>query len=198
MTNSRGAKSPRHQVPELTWVESMGGPLIVVPVSALSWWHGCTEAGEVLGDPGIADDYDRACAVDGYAEAIPVGSDGATALVLGDEPAMTCYLPEHHAFVRWLGADSEAGLLTAAEHAMADPGTEWEDCGVWETNGAAVLMDSAVAGGELTATEAELTPDPEFPEQAPVGLPAGRWAVQAAHAQAENTSVGIVRLVAQR
>ncbi|MGW0908347.1 Imm21 family immunity protein [Streptomyces sp. NPDC002853] len=176
----------------MTWVKSMGGPLIVVPVSALPSWHGCTETGEVLDDPGVADDYDRACAVDGYAEVIPVDSDGARALVLGDEPAVTCYLPEHNAFIRWLSADSDAELLTAAEQVMKAPGTEWEDCGVWETSGEAVLMDSAVAGSELT------TSDPELPEQAPIDIPAGRWEVQAAHVKTEDAWVGVVRLVAQR
>ncbi|MEV6752895.1 Imm21 family immunity protein [Streptomyces sp. NPDC051214] len=189
MTISQDAQAPGRRSTELHWVESMGGPLIVVPVSALSLWHGCTEAGEVLGDPGIADDYDRACAVDGYAEVLPVGGDGASALVLGDEPAMTCYLPERNAFVRWFGADSEAGLLSAARQVMEDPGTEWEDCGVWETSGPAVLMDSAVAGEELT------TPSPELPEQAPVDIPAGRWEVQAAYVRTDDARVGLVRLM---
>ncbi|MEV0522285.1 Imm21 family immunity protein [Streptomyces sp. NPDC050439] len=189
MTLSQDAKSPGRRSTELRWVESMGGPLIVVPVSALSMWHGCTEAGEVLGDPGIADDYDRACAVDGYAEVLPVDGDGASALVLGDGPAMTCYLPEPKALVRWFGADSEAGLLSAAGQVMEHPGTEREDCGVWETSGPTVLMDSAVSGDELAM------PRPELPEQAPVAILAGRWEVQAAHARTEDASVGVVRLV---
>ncbi|MFE6909031.1 Imm21 family immunity protein [Streptomyces erythrochromogenes] len=40
---------------------------------------------------------------------------GAQVLVLEDEPATTCCLPEHRAFLRWLAADSEAGLKAAAE-----------------------------------------------------------------------------------
>ncbi|WP_332836524.1 Imm21 family immunity protein [Streptomyces sp. QHH-9511] len=36
--------------PSLVWVESMGGPLIVVPVSALASWGGCTESGLMAGD----------------------------------------------------------------------------------------------------------------------------------------------------
>lgn len=38
------------------WVESMGGPLIVVPVSALAAWRGCTETGVMAGDATAADD----------------------------------------------------------------------------------------------------------------------------------------------
>ncbi|MGW6026189.1 Imm21 family immunity protein [Streptomyces sp. NPDC055099] len=192
MTTPQDAKSSGRQLPETNWVDSTGGPLIAVPVPALSAWHGCAETGQILGGPGGTDDYDRACAVDDYAEVIPVGSDGARALVLGDEPAMTCYLPEHKAFVRWLGADSEAGLLAAAEQVLADPGAEWEDCGVWETSGPAVLMDSAIAGAEL------ISPKPELPDHAPVDTPAGRWEVQAAHVMTEETSVGVVRLVARQ
>nr|WP_319658886.1 Imm21 family immunity protein [Streptomyces sp. MI02-7b] len=68
------------------WAASMGGPLIVVPVSAPPAWGGCTEAGMVVGDRDVPDDYDRACAVDDLAGVIPVGRDGALALVLGTSP----------------------------------------------------------------------------------------------------------------
>lgn len=118
----------------LTWVESMGGPLIAVPVSVLDGWHGCTESGLVLGDGVVPDDYDRACEVDGLAGVIAIGGDGPRGLVLADEPATTCYLPEHRVFVRWLGANADADLIAAARAALADSTTEWEECGVWETD----------------------------------------------------------------
>ncbi|WP_051972406.1 Imm21 family immunity protein [Amycolatopsis japonica] len=51
---------------------------------------------------------------------------GATGLVLDDEPAATCYLPEHRAFLRWLAADSDDELRTEAERILADPVTLWE------------------------------------------------------------------------
>ncbi|MFE2626344.1 Imm21 family immunity protein [Streptomyces sp. NPDC059374] len=79
----------------------MGGPLIVVPVSALAAWRGCTESGVMVGDATAPDDYDRACAVDDLAGVIAVGENGAQALVLADEPATSCYLPERRAFLRW-------------------------------------------------------------------------------------------------
>lgn len=127
----------------------MGGPLIVIPVSALGAWRGSTGSGMVAGDATDADDYDRACAVDDLAGAIAVGGSGVQALVLGDEPATSCYLPEHRAFLRWLAADSADGLKAAAEAVLADPATRWEECGTWVTDGPAVLMDSAEAGAEL-------------------------------------------------
>ena len=82
----------------LEWIESGGGPLIAVPETVLPFWAGAD------GDE-TASDYDRACEVDAAVGLLPVG-DGA-ALVLGDEPASTAYLPAHSAFVRWCAADSE-------------------------------------------------------------------------------------------
>ncbi|WP_406116474.1 Imm21 family immunity protein [Streptomyces sp. NBC_01014] len=69
----------------------MGGPLIVVPVSALARWGGCTETRMVISDADTPDDYDRACEVDGLAGVIAVGEDGARALILADEPARHCF-----------------------------------------------------------------------------------------------------------
>ncbi len=179
---------------DLAWVESMGGPLIVVPVSALHSWGGCTEDGVIVGGTDQSDDYDRACEVADLAEVISLGGHGdISALVLGDEPATTCYLPESRAFVRWLAADSEAELLAAAKAVLNDPATPWSECGLWETDGPAVLMDSATAGNDLGA------PYPDGrgePEQAPVPLPAGRWRVRAFHRWAgESAWVGVVQLL---
>ncbi len=174
------------------WVTSMGGPLIVIPTSALAAWRGCTQSGVMAGDGTAPDDYDRACAVDGLAGVITVGENGTQALVLADEPATSCYLPEPRAFLRWLAADSEAGLRAAAEAVLADPATEWEQCGTWVSDGPAVLMDSAEAGSELDIAY----PDGGMPDQAQVPLPAGRWKVRAAHAGADGENwVGLIQLL---
>ncbi|MFD0229317.1 immunity 21 family protein [Streptomyces hirsutus] len=174
------------------WVESMGGPLIVIPVSALAAWRGGAETGLMAGDATAPDDYDRACAVDDLAGVIPVGDNGAQALVLADEPATSCYLPEHQAFLRWLAADSEAGLKAAAEAVLADPAAEWEECGTWVSDGPAVLMDSAEAGSELSIEY----PGGGMPAQAAVPLPAGRWRVRATHTKAdEGNWVGLVQIL---
>lgn len=170
----------------------MGGPLIVIPVSAVDGWRGCTQEGMVLSTGGTPDDYDRACAVEGLAGEIRVGPGGARGLVLADEPAATCYLPQQRNFVRWLAADAEADLLAAADAVLADPATAWEDCGTWQTDGPAVLMDSADAGGDL---DMEYPNGGGLPDQAPVAIPAGRWRVRAYHATAEFPWVGVVQLV---
>lgn len=79
---------------ELVWVQSAGGPLIVVPESSVNAWGGVTKSGAVLGGPGGRDDYDRACEIDGLAGVITVGADDADAIVLADEPATTCFWQE--------------------------------------------------------------------------------------------------------
>jgi hypothetical protein len=147
----------------------------------------------VVGDGGVRDGYDRACEVEGLAGVIAVGEEGAQGLVLADEPASTCYLPEHQAFVRWLGANCETDLIAAAEAVLADPTTAWEECGVWETDGPAVLMDSVTAGSEL---DIEYPAGGDLPEQAPVPVGPGRWAVRAVYASPiGETSVGVIRLL---
>lgn len=178
--------------PSTVWVESLGGPLIVVPVSALASWGGCTESGLMAGDATAPDDYDRACAVDELAGVIPLDENGAQALVLADEPATSCYLPQHRAFLRWLAADSEAGLRAAAETALADPATVWEDCGTWASDGPAVLMDSAEAASDLGIE----CPGSGIPAEASVSLPAGRWRVRATQTRVDEENwVGLVQLL---
>jgi hypothetical protein len=146
----------------------------------------------LLSDGPHPDDYDRACAVDGLAGTITVG-EGTQALVLGDEPATTCYIPESRVFLRRLAADSESELKAAAEAVLADPATQWEECGTWTTDGAAVLMDSAEAGTDLTVGY----PDGGLPSQAAVPLAAGRWRVRAVHTMADEGGwVGLVQLLA--
>ncbi|MER5966927.1 Imm21 family immunity protein [Streptomyces sp. NPDC002057] len=170
----------------------MGGPLVVVPVSALASWGGCTESGLTAGDPTAPDDYDRACAVDDLAGVIPIDKNGAQALVLADEPATSCYLPQHRAFLRWLAAETEAGLIAAADAVLADPATVWEECGIWDSDGPAVLMDSAEAGSDLGIEY----PDGGMPAQASVPVPAGHWRVRATQTWVgEETWVGLVQLL---
>lgn len=40
-------------------------------------------------------------------------------------------------------------MLAAAKAAPADPAVDWEECGIWVTDGPAVLMDSVEAGADL-------------------------------------------------
>ncbi|MFJ1550574.1 Imm21 family immunity protein [Streptomyces sp. NPDC088246] len=83
-------------------------------------------------------------------------------------------------------------MKAAAEAVLADPATKWEECGVWVSDGPAVLMDSTEAGAELTVEY----PGGGMPAQAPIPLPTGRWRVRAVHTEAdEENRVGLVQLL---
>ncbi|KUO17135.1 immunity 21 family protein [Streptomyces dysideae] len=155
------------------WVESGGGPLIAVPETVLPFWAGAD------GDE-TASDYDRACEIEGYVGLLPVGDSAA--LVLGDEPASTAYLPEHGTFVRWCAADSEAELLAGVPDALAT--AVWDDEVRWNVPGTVVLFDPAWPGSETERTE-----------HVRVVLKPGAYAVRAAQVQpGPETWLGLVQL----
>ncbi|MDQ0778828.1 hypothetical protein QF026_007294 [Streptomyces aurantiacus] len=155
------------------WVESGGGPLIAIPEVVLPFWTGAD------GDE-LASDYDRACEVEGLTGLLPVGN--ATALVLGDEPAATAYLPEHTTFVRWFAGESERELL--AEVPAALDTAAWGREVHWQVSGAVVLFDAAWPGEESTKTGHLRIP-----------LAPGRYAVRATHAEpGPETWLGLVQL----
>ncbi|MFE4972678.1 Imm21 family immunity protein [Kitasatospora sp. NPDC056651] len=65
-----------------------------------------------------------------------------------------------------------AMACTVSRAALHDPATPGEECGLWETGGPAVLMDSAEAGKSLGVPYPD---DGGESDRAPVHLPAGRW-----------------------
>ncbi|WDZ83082.1 immunity 21 family protein [Micromonospora cathayae] len=130
---------------QYTWVSSAGGPLLVAPRSALSLWAGVDSTDGPVESWG---DYGRACAIDGFVGLVAVGP--WQALVLGDEPAMTTYLPAERLFLRWAAAYEEDDLVSAARRAVHD-GVQWDaDEDVrWVVDGSVVMFDSAWPGAEL-------------------------------------------------
>ncbi|MFJ4541506.1 immunity 21 family protein [Streptomyces tibetensis] len=155
------------------WVESGGGPLIAVPETVLPFWAGAD--GEET-----ASDYDRACEVDGHVGLLPVGD--CTALVLGDEPAATAYLPDHGMFVRWCAGDSEHELLASVPRATAM--AEWGPETTWKVPGPVRLFDAAWPGTGLADTD-----------QVRVALEPGTYTVRTARVQpGPETWLDLVRL----
>ncbi|MFC7260837.1 MULTISPECIES: immunity 21 family protein [Streptomyces] len=155
------------------WVESGGGPLIAIPEVVLPFWAGAD------GDD-MSSDYDRACDVDGFIGLVPVGD--TRALVLGDEPASTSYLPEHGTFVRWCAAESEEELLAGVPAALE--AAVWEPEVQWSVPGPVVLFDAAWPGTATGRTDHLRVP-----------LEPGRYAVRAAYAEpGPETWLGLVQL----
>ncbi|WP_431994286.1 immunity 21 family protein [Streptomyces griseoflavus] len=155
------------------WVESGGGPLIAVPETVLPFWTGAD--GEET-----ASDYDRACEVDGPLGLLPVGD--ATALVLGEEPAATAFLPEHGTLVRWIAGDSEAELLGHVPEALRT--AQWQPEAHWKVPGTVLLFDAAWPGPHCTATD-----------HVRLAFTPGRYAVRAAHVPAgPETWLALVQL----
>jgi hypothetical protein len=110
------------------WVTCDGGPLILLAREHLHAWEGAdfptdgrmVEAYIRWNPVGPATDYDRACDLDDYAGLIDVGC--GKALVLGDEPLMTTWLPleDGGLLVRWVYADDEEVVIAAARRVPND------------------------------------------------------------------------------
>ena len=138
------------------WIESAGGPLVIVPERSLGAWHGAD-------GPDVTEThYESACAVADYVGLVRL--DGAQAVVLGDEPLRTAWRPGASGglLVRWIAAPSEADVERAL--ATLPDILPWEQVLDFDhPGGTLVLFDAAVPGAEL--------PD----DHLRLDLPAGRW-----------------------
>ena len=142
----------------IEWVGTGGGPLIVIPAEIAHHWRGDEAIWPPTGDLSLIwetvrknSDYGRACNVDGYLGVLEVGP--GMCLVLGDEPMQTTMLPTEGGclIVRWMYAESEEDVLSAARSVPEDL---WEetphriDVGI----GGLLILDSAYPGdGRPTA-----------------------------------------------
>ena len=155
----------------LTWLETEGGPFVVLPRSTLPHWSG-TEG-----------DYDRACEVVDLVGVLAL-SDGAEALVLGGEPLSTAYLPECRVLVRWCYAESDEGVADIIRVGIAT--AEWEEGSVLSTTGELVMFDAAYFGTEVGT----------LADSATLELGAGRYRVDSASVEPDHlTSFHVHRFV---
>lgn len=89
----------------MDWITSAGGPLVLVPETMASQWHGIGNGGS---------DYAAACAIDDYVGVIRW--NGVDVLVLNDEPlATTCLTNGLTVFLRWMYAPDENAIVKAAQ-----------------------------------------------------------------------------------
>ena len=100
MVNSPGSRTKMH------WITSAGGPLVLVPETIASQWHGVSNGGS---------DYAAACAIDDYVGVIRW--NGIDVLILNDEPlATTCLTNGLTVFLRWVYAPDEDAIVKAIQN----------------------------------------------------------------------------------
>ncbi len=143
----------------LKWIQSNGGPLLLLSRSLLSCWNGARSStdfsDDYVYDPSFDCHYNRACAVEDYVGLIGVG-DGV-GLVLDDSPDMTTWCSSNaHGktagiLIRWEYADSEANVL---RHLKDIPEEVWKPTGITfkVENEPLYLFDSAYAGRNIEET----------------------------------------------
>ncbi|MBX3444953.1 MAG: hypothetical protein KF774_21310, partial [Planctomyces sp.] len=109
------------------WIESGGGPLILIPAKALADWKGDSQDDE--SDCEFTD-YGRACQVRGLVGVIDCGP--RQAVVIGDAPCATTWLPLGYSgglIAKWTYAPSD-DEADAALLRLNDPGVlksiRWE------------------------------------------------------------------------
>lgn len=127
------------------WIVGQGpGPLVLVRKALLDFWCG------VDAPAGQRSDYGRAC---GVSEIGCLDMKGGTALVLGDEPLRTTWLPKPQGgmFVRWIAGDDETSALAALETG-ADATWTPTGCSFTTAGGEHVLFPAAETGANA-ATE---------------------------------------------
>ena len=155
---------------ENRWVTSLGGPLILIPQSACHLWNGAPPD-----YPDEEGDYGRACAVDDYIGLIDVGH--TQALVLGDYPARTTFLPDHGILLRKIAGNDDDEVLEAALKLL--PTITWESRLSWEITEPLILFDS-VYDYPYVVTDGQ--------EQLRIDLAPGRYTAEAAYLEIPDTA----------
>ncbi|MER6105314.1 Imm21 family immunity protein [Streptomyces sp. NPDC001832] len=125
------------------WVESEGGPMIVVEESLRRLWGGYTNS-----------NYENACEVEGYAGLVPFGEPSApgSGLAINDIPAPTAFMEEFRAIVQWISSSSDARFVEVVRGGIEFVGT-WVDGPVVQVNGPLAVFDAALPGTEALADE---------------------------------------------
>lgn len=128
----------------LFWVESSGGPLVVIPAAHAIQWQGIESA-----------DYDDACEIDDYSGLII--RKWGIAIVLGDEPLRTTAIEcnSEIRIARWKYAPDTKSLVELAERRLVSPPVE--SLRVDARAGRYRLLDSAAVGRDECGGQAEFS-----------------------------------------
>ncbi|MFI6231371.1 Imm21 family immunity protein [Micromonospora echinospora] len=134
------------------WIESSGGPFVVLPASQRSVWSG-----------GDGPDYDMACEVDDHLGLVQSAAQSeALALVVADEPLTSAFVDDIGAVLQWQYAPSDEALLSAARHSVES--LDWVAGPTLDVPGELVMFDAVVPGNSLRPDETLL-----------IALPPGRY-----------------------
>lgn len=130
----------------LSWVESSGGPLIVMHRSQLRTWWGAFGPQQDRDIPSSGKtDYARACDIE--TEIGVLGLAAPQILVMGDEPDRTTARIDGTTIflLRWRAATSEVTLMSDFENLSAN--LTFEPAGTFETDaGEHLMFDAANVG----------------------------------------------------
>lgn len=141
VTDQMNSSTPT-QPDQPKWIESEGGPYIVVPASLVPAWQGVE-----------GDDYDAACEIDDYLGLVTFGTGNkAVGLVVADEPLPATFLPDLASVLQWSYAPSDAALVNAAQ-ASVDSIAQWHPGPQLDITEPLVMFDATIPGASVTDEE---------------------------------------------
>jgi hypothetical protein len=166
-------------IKKLNWIESSGGPLLLLPHKLVHFWGGINTSSN--GD-NYRTDYDRICDIQDDITLISV-SEGE-GVVLGGEPLSTSWISASNksgVFIRWRYAYDELAVL---EYIRTSQTLVWELSYLTFTINEQdlVLFDSALPGTDIE-------------EHLEIGLELGTYTIETAHFEPDqSTSLVLHRL----
>jgi hypothetical protein len=171
----------------LDWIGTDGGPHVVLHAATARKWGGVPDDPPSIGDVETWGDYGLACGVEDFHGLIEFDSGSAhRALVLGDEPLDSAFLPDQRCIIRWWCANSETHLLAMIDAQLST--AHWVSALEWEVPaGGLVMIDAAYQIRDYAPGGCA--------ERAPVriDLPPGRYRVQTARvANTDESAVAIL------
>jgi len=137
-----------HIEDNLRWVESGGGPLILIDSDLALEWGGLSGNS---GSPESLSDYERACSIDDYLGLL--GVQKGVALVLGDEPMRTSVKrleQDDVMIVRWVWSPNETQIIESLPLALES--ADWLETAltIKHSSETFVIFDSAEQFSEVS------------------------------------------------